>query len=513
MLATTLSATLLGLDAELVRVETEVARGVPSFELVGLAEAAVRESRVRVKSALAHLGVDLSEYRVVVNLGPADVKKAGSAFDLAIAIATLAAIGLVPMESFEGTLLLGELSLAGTVQSIRGALPQLLGTRRLGVTSAVVPRANQGEAGLVSGVDVRVVQTLEELVESLRGERVLPRAKGATPRAADEFAEDMADVAGQTLARRALEIAAAGGHNLLMVGSPGAGKTMLARRLPTILPSLYRDEALEVAAIHSVAGLLTHARDGISFTRPFRAPHHTISEVGLVGGGDVRPGEVSLAHQGVLFLDELPEFRRGALEALRQPVEDGCVTITRAYGTATFPARPLLVGAMNPCPCGYFADGTNRCACTFERVRSYRGRVSGPLLDRIDVQIALLPVKISELGERERGESSAAVQARVVAARGLQKRRFDRGETTQPTNAALSPKDLMRIVAPRDDALALLDEAAARYHFSARGYGKILRVARTIADLAGDVAVAREHVGEAVQLRLLDRSLGSAQAA
>lgn len=348
MLATALSATLVGLQAHPVRVEVEATRGPPFFELV-VAEAAVRESRVRVKSALAQVGVDIAECRIVVNLAPADVKKTGSGFDLAIAAATLGALGAAPREELKRILFVGELSLEGTVQPLRGILAQLLAARARGVKRAVVPRANAAEAALVDGIEVRTVGSLRELVEALRGRVELPKAEGGADPGDDPPVDDLADVRGQAAARRAIEIAAAGNHNVALIGPPGAGKTMIARRLPGLLPPLSTEEALEVTAIHSVAGLL-RARRGLSRVRPFRAPHHTVSEVGLVGGGDgPRPGEVSLAHQGVLFLDELAEFRRPALEALRQPLEDGVVTISRAHAKATFPARLLLVCAMNPC--------------------------------------------------------------------------------------------------------------------------------------------------------------------
>jgi magnesium chelatase family protein len=484
MLATALSATLIGLDAHPVRVEVEASRGVPSFELVGLAEASVRESRVRVKSALAQLRVDLAEYRVVVNLAPGDLRKAGSGFDLAIAAATLGALRVIPVEALEGVLFLGELSLDGSVHALRGALPQLLGARARGVARAVVPRASEGEAGLVSGMEVRTVATLGDLLRALRGEEELPLAVASAAAAMPEIIDDLRDVHGQASARRALEIAASGGHNLLMIGPPGVGKTMLARRLPGLLPPLGPSDALEVTAIHSVAGLLASTR-GVSRARPFRAPHHTVSEVGLVGGGgDVpRPGEVSLAHHGVLFLDELAEFRRGALEALRQPLEDGIVTISRARTKATFPARPLVVAAMNPCACGYLGDGTGRCGCTRERVRIYRSRLSGPLLDRIDVHVILAPLSVAALQGRTPGEPSAVVRARVEVARAVQRERFERGETSAATNAAV-----------------------AKLALSARAYGKILRVARTLADMSGSASIRPAHVAEAIGARVLDRS-------
>jgi magnesium chelatase family protein len=506
MLASALAATLIGLDAHPVRVEVEAQRGVPFFELVGLAEAAVRESRVRVKSALAQVGVDLAEYRIIVNLSPADVRKAGSGFDLAIAAATLGALGCVPAESFEGVLLLGELSLDGSVQSIRGVLPQLLGARARGVRRAIVPRVNEGEAGAVDGIEVRTVATLGELVHALRGEHQPPLAVASSPLQASETGDDLRDVQGQASARRALEIAAAGGHNLLMIGPPGVGKTMLARRLPGIMPSLTSSEALDITAIHSVAGLLVSAR-GVARARPFRAPHHTVSEVGLVGGGGElpRPGEVSLAHHGVLFLDELAEFRRGALEALRQPLEDGVVAISRAHAKVTFPARPVVVCAMNPCACGYLGDGTGRCRCSRERIGVYRQRLSGPLLDRIDVHVALAPVSVSSLQTRAASESSLQVRQRVERARAVQRARFEAREACGATNATLAPRDLERIASLCESGSRLLAAAVAKLSLSARAYGKVLRVARTIADLDGATSIAAPHVAEAIGARVLDR--------
>lgn len=501
------ASVLLGLEARPISVEVCCTRGPSLFQMVGLAEAAVRESRVRVQGSLARLGVLIDAYAVTINLAPADLRKTGAALDLAIALGVLAAVDQLDPRRLDGVLLAGELALDGTLRPVTGVLPRLEGAQRHGIPKAIVPRGNAAEAGLARGVQVLVADSLEQVVAHLRGKAALSQVP-ATQFVPDlaVAAGDLSEVRGQATARRALEIAAAGGHNLLFVGPPGSGKTLLARLLPTLLPPLELEEAIECTAIHSVAGTLP-GDTGIVTRRPFRAPHHSVSEAGLVGGGEVpRPGEVSLAHHGVLFLDELAEFRRPVLESLRQPLEDGKVSIARARARASFPARPLLVAAVNPCPCGHLGHPRLPCRCSPGVRDRYRSRLSGPLLDRIDIHVNVPPVEIAALVRARRGESSAEVRARVLQARGRQRERARALGLQAHVNAALPGAQLEQVVQLDDESRRVLTEAAHRLGLSARAFGKIVRVARTIADLDAEERVTADHVKEAVLGRIIDRS-------
>lgn len=461
---------------------------------------------MRVAGALARLGVLLDEYSLTVNLAPAELRKSGAALDVALAVGVLAAIGRIEPERVDGILLLGELSLDGQVQPVRGVLPQLRGAAGRGIRDAIVPRGNAAEAGLVDTVRSAIASDISGIWRHLVGSETLPFAVRTEFRPTGGCAQlDLSEVRGQAGARRALEVSAAGRHNLLFLGPPGSGKTMLARILPTLLPPLSFDEAIDVTAIHSVAGLVDADR-GVVSERPFRSPHHSVSEAGLVGGGDTpRPGEISLAHHGVLFLDELAEFRRGALEALRQPLEDGHVCIARARARAWFPAAPLVVAAVNPCPCGFRGHPSRQCECSELGRRRYRARLSGPLVDRLDLHIAVPPVEVTQLTSRTECESSEVVRSRVAQAWEIQRARQSGGETSRQANAQLSAKDLRKVGELGGEARRLLTTALERLGLSARAYLKVLRVARTIADIEGAERIGADHVAEAVQMRLLDR--------
>jgi len=497
-LARLLSRGQTGLDSYLVTVEVHLAGGLPSFAITGLAAAAVRESRDRVRAALQTSGYDFPVSRITAHLGPADVPKQGGRFDLAIALGVLRAHAKKEEWATGAIEFLGELALSGDLRPITGALPSVLAARRDG-RSVVLPVANADEAALAPDAEVYVARHLTDVVRHLDGAAPLPRVVAREPPPADGAPPlDLADVRGQAFAKRALTVAAAGGHNLLMTGPPGSGKSMLAERLSGLLPPLPRDDLLRVASIASVAGEPTAANP----TRwpPFRAPHHTSSAAALVGGGSrPRPGEISLAHRGVLFLDELPEFRREALEALREPLESGVARISRVHEQITFPAEFQLVAAMNPCPCGYRGDGTDRCQCTPTRLEHYRGRISGPLLDRFDLQIDVPRVSFDDIAEPASASESTAIRALVTRARG---RQIERGGRL---NARLDSRALWRVVTLDRPERALLKRAADRFRLSARSTLRVLKVARTIADLAGCDVVAAEHVAEALQLRCRDR--------
>jgi len=503
MLARLRSAAVFGVDAYPVLIEVDVSFGLPSFTMVGLPDTTVRESRDRVRLAIRNSGLEFPPHRVTVNLAPADVRKAGSSFDLPIALGVLATSGQLPPAALEGTLVLGELSLDGSINAIRGVLPIAVAARRLGLTRLLLPPPNAPEACVVDGLVVCVVQSLGEALDALRSPDAVSPARVSVPEMTTTPCDgDLSDIRGQLFARRALEVAAAGGHNLLLIGPPGAGKTMLARRLGGILPPLTFEEALECTAIHSVAGTLP-AGAGLLTWRPFRAPHHTISHVALVGGGSIpRPGEISLAHNGVLFLDEMPELDRRVLEVLRQPLEEGHVTIARAARTAVFPASFVLIAAMNPCPCGYIGDDRRVCRCTPASIAQYRGRLSGPLRDRIDLVVEVPAVPIATIAEAAAGEESTIVRRRVVTAREYQRARY--GADGPRTNADLKGGNIAKHCRPEIKGRSLLLEAAKRIGLTARGHDRVLKVARTIADLAGCATVEREHVAEALQYRLTD---------
>ena len=502
MLAIINSVALQGLEGIIVKVEVDVSNGLPGVDLVGLPDSAVRESRERVRAAIKNSGFDFPIKRITINLAPADIRKEGPLYDLPIALGILAASEQIDMNQLQQYIFVGELSLDGAIRAINGALPCALSVNQHGYPSLVVPTANACEAALVKNINVYPASSLADLVSTLKGEKeLLPHQVdlnsilNTTPREQLDFA----DVKGQQVAKRALEVAAAGGHNFLAMGTPGSGKTMLARRLPGILPDLTFEEAVEVTKVHSLAGQLQEHQPLVT-RRPFRAPHHSASPASIVGGGRIpKPGEISLAHHGVLFLDEVLEFRKDVLESLRQPLEDGIVTVSRVQSSLTYPAQIMLICSANPCPCGFYGDTLQDCSCTPLQIQRYMKKLSGPLLDRIDMQIEISRVKFSDLETTQPEEPSTLIKERVEQARAIQRQRLARSKAS--CNAQMSAHTVRKHCKATPEAHSLLREAFKKLHLSARSHDKILKVSRTIADLAGSNIIEVEHIGEALQYR------------